>query len=225
MTLVFLALAPVFIILFYVYFRDKYEKEPILLLVWAVVSGMLITIPILFIEQGLSNFAAVNLDPSSQIIWSAFVVAAGSEETFKFIALFILIWANKNFNERFDGIVYAVFVSLGFALVENLLYVIQGGISVGWLRAITAVPAHALFGVTMGYYFGMARFSSGGMKTAFIIRALLWPIILHGFYDYCLMSGIPLLLLAFIPFIIYLWIQGFTKMKQLSDRSRFRPLE
>ena len=225
MTLVFIALAPVFIILFYVYFRDKYEKEPILLLIWALLSGMLITIPILFIEQGLSSFAAANLDPSSQIIWSAFVVAAGSEETFKFIALFILIWANKNFNERFDGIVYAVFVSLGFALVENLLYVVQGGISVGWLRAITAVPAHALFGVTMGYYFGMARFSSGGMKTAFIIRALLWPIILHGFYDYCLMSEIPLLLLAFIPFVVYLWIQGFTKMKQLSDRSRFRPLE
>ena len=225
MTLVFIALAPVFIILFYVYFRDKYEKEPISLLLWALFSGMIITIPILFVEQGLTNFAAIRLDPSSQIIWSAFVVAAGSEEIFKFIALFILIWANRNFNERFDGIVYAVFVSLGFALVENVLYVIQGGMSVGWLRAITAVPAHALFGVTMGYYFGMARFSSGSMKTAFMIRALIWPIILHGFYDYCLMSAIPILLLAFIPFVIYLWIQGFTKMKQLSDKSRFKPQE
>ncbi|MBT3750707.1 MAG: PrsW family intramembrane metalloprotease, partial [Bacteroidetes bacterium] len=122
----------------------------------------------------------------------------------------------------FDGIVYAVFVSLGFALVENLLYVIQGGIEVGWLRAITAVPGHALFGVTMGYYLGLARFCSGGERTGFIVRALFWPIILHGFYDYCLMSGIPLLMLAFIPFIIYLWIQGFKKMKQLSDQSRFR---
>lgn len=225
MTLVFIALAPVFIILFYVYFRDKYEREPISLLAWALLAGMLITIPILFVEQGLSNFAAVRFDPSSQIIWSAFVVAAGSEELFKFLALFILIWANKNFNERFDGIVYAVFISLGFALVENVLYVIQGGISVGWLRAITAVPAHALFGVTMGYYFGMARFSSGSYKTAFMIRALVWPIILHGFYDYCLMSGIPILLLAFIPFIIYLWIQGFKKMKELSERSRFKPLD
>ena len=222
MTTIFIALAPVLIILFYVYFRDKYEKEPIGLLLKALLAGAIITIPIYFIEVGLSSFGATVMDGSSQIIWSAFVVAAGTEEVFKFIALFILIWANRNFNERFDGIVYAVFVSLGFALVENLLYVIQGGIEVGWLRAITAVPGHALFGVTMGYYLGLARFCSGGERTGFIVRALFWPIILHGFYDYCLMSGIPLLMLAFIPFIIYLWIQGFKKMKQLSDQSRFR---
>ncbi|MBT3241770.1 MAG: PrsW family intramembrane metalloprotease [Bacteroidetes bacterium] len=222
MTTIFIALAPVLIILFYVYFRDKYEKEPIGLLLKALLAGAIITIPIYFIEVGLSSFGASVMDGSSQIIWSAFVVAAGTEEVFKFIALFILIWANRNFNERFDGIVYAVFVSLGFALVENLLYVIQGGIEVGWLRAITAVPGHALFGVTMGYYLGLARFCSGGERTGFIVRALFWPIILHGFYDYCLMSGIPLLMLAFIPFIIYLWIQGFKKMKQLSDQSRFR---
>ena len=222
MTTIFIALAPVLIILFYVYFRDKYEKEPIGLLLKALLAGAIITIPIYFIEVGLSSFGASVMDGSSQIIWSAFVVAAGTEEVFKFIALFILIWANRNFNERFDGIVYAVFVSLGFALVENLLYVIQGGIEVGWLRAITAVPGHALFGVTMGYYLGLARFCSGGERTGFIVRALFWPIILHGFYAYCLMSGIPLLMLAFIPFIIYLWIQGFKKMKQLSDQSRFR---
>ena len=222
MTTIFIALAPVLIILFYVYFRDKYEKEPIGLLLKALLAGAIITIPIYFIEVGLSSFGASVMDGSSQIIWSAFVVAAGTEEVFKFIALFILIWANRNFNERFDGILYAVFVSLGFALVENLLYVIQGGIEVGWLRAITAVPGHALFGVTMGYYLGLARFCSGGERTGFIVRALFWPIILHGFYDYCLMSGIPLLMLAFIPFIIYLWIQGFKKMKQLSDQSRFR---
>ncbi len=217
-----IALAPVFIILFYVYFRDKYEKEPLGLLIKALIGGIIITIPIYFIEIGLSNFGAAKWDSSSLVLWSAFVVAAGTEEVFKFIALFILIWANRNFNERFDGIVYAVFVSLGFALVENVLYVVQGGIEVGWMRAITAVPAHALFGVTMGYYFGLARFAKDGMRSSHLIRALLWPIILHGFYDYILMSEIPLLLLGFIPFIIYLWIQGFKKMKKLSDASRFK---
>ncbi|MCD6346096.1 MAG: PrsW family intramembrane metalloprotease, partial [Bacteroidales bacterium] len=201
----FIALAPVFIILFYVYFRDKYEKEPIALLAKALLAGALITLPIYFIEVGLSSFGERVLDPGSHVIWSAFVVAAGTEEIFKFAALFILIWANRNFNERFDGIVYAVFVSLGFAMVENLLYVIQSGVQLGWIRAITAVPAHAFFGITMGYYFGIARFSNTSLRSAFMIRALLWPIILHGFYDYCLMSDIPILLLAFIPFIIYLW--------------------
>jgi len=222
MSSIFIALAPVLIILFYVYFRDKYEKEPIGLLIKALVAGAIITIPVYFIEVGLSAFGEARLDPNSHIIWSAFVVASGTEEIFKFLALYILIWAKRDFNERFDGIVYAVFVSLGFAGIENLLYVIQGGVEVGWLRTITAVPAHAFFGITMGYYFGLARFANDGMKGAYMARAIAWPIILHGFYDYCLMSEIPILLLAFIPFIIYLWIQGFKKMKELSDNSRFR---
>lgn len=221
MTATFLALAPVFIILFYVYFRDKYEKEPIGLLLKALLAGALITIPIYFVEIGLSSFGQSHLDPNSNIIWGAFVVAGGTEEVFKYLALYLIIWANKNFNEGFDGIVYAVFISLGFAGIENLLYVLQGGLNVGWIRAITAVPAHAFFGITMGYYFGSARFSADGMARANMIRALVWPIILHGFYDYCLMSGIPILLLAFIPFILYLWIQGFKKMKELSDQSQF----
>ncbi|MCK5821008.1 MAG: PrsW family intramembrane metalloprotease [Bacteroidales bacterium] len=222
MSTTFIALAPVLIILFYVYFRDKYEKEPIGLLLKALVAGAIITIPVYFIEVGLSSFGQARLDPNSHIIWSAFAVASGTEEIFKFLALYILIWANRNFNERFDGIVYAVFVSLGFAGVENLLYVLQGGVEVGWMRAITAVPAHAFFGVTMGYYFGLARFAKDGLKGAHMTRAIVWPIILHGFYDYCLMSEIPILLLAFLPFIIFLWIQGFKKMKELSDNSRFR---
>lgn len=225
MRLLVIAVAPVFIVLFYVYFRDKYEHEPLGMLLKALGAGILITIPISFVEQGLSNFAAGVISSRMEVVWSAFVVAGGTEELFKYIALYLLIWANKNFNERFDGIVYAVFVSLGFAMVENLLYVLQGGFGVGWIRALTAIPAHTFFGITMGFYFGIARFSDERARASFMIRALLWPIILHGFYDFCLMSGIPILLLIFIPFIVYLWIQSFQKMKKLSDASSFRPLE
>jgi len=221
MLLIFVALAPIFIILFYIYFRDKYEHEPIGLLLWSILAGGLITIPIFFVELGLMKFGSTVFDSRSLTLWSAFVVAGSTEEIFKFIALFLLIWANKNFNEKFDGIVYAVYVSLGFAMVENVMYVIQGGITVGWMRALTAVPAHALFGVVMGYYFGLARFFPA-QKTYYLIRAIFWPIILHGFYDYCLMSQIPLLMLVFIPFIIYLWVSGFKKMKEISDSSRFK---
>lgn len=98
----------------------------------------------------------------------------------------------------------------------------QGGITVGLLRALTAVPAHAIFGIVMGYYFGMARFFEG-MRAFYMMRAIIWPIILHGFYDYCIMSDIPILMVLFIPYIIYLWISGFRKMKEISDRSIFRP--
>jgi len=221
MKLVFISLAPVLIILFYVYFRDKYEREPISLLLKALLAGALSVIPVYFIEIGLSTLGGSFLDTRSQILWEAFVVAGGTEEILKFLALFVIIWSNKNFNERFDGIVYAVFISLGFALVENIVFIVQGGIEVGWIRAVSAVPAHALFGVTMGYYFAQAKFNPGS-KGTFMVRALAWPILLHGFYDYALMSGIPLLLFAFVPFVIYLWANGFKMMKELSDGSRFR---
>jgi len=221
MHLIFIALAPVLIILFYIYFRDKYEREPIGLLLKAILAGSLITIPIYFIEMGLSRLGASIFEIPSLTIWSAFIVAGTTEELFKFLALFILIWSNRNFNEKFDGIVYAVYVSLGFALVENLMYVMQGGATVGWMRALTAVPAHALFGIVMGYYFGLARFHKG-QQNFYMVRAIIWPIILHGFYDYCLMSQIPILLIIFVPFLIYLWISGFKKMKEISNDSRYK---
>lgn len=222
MVLILIALAPVFIILFYMYFRDKYEREPVGLLVKSLVAGILITVPVIFAEQWLTEIGERLLTPGRQVLWSAFIVAGTTEEAFKFLALVLLIWTNKNFNERFDGIVYAVFVSLGFALVENILYVWDGGTTVGWIRALTAVPAHALFGVTMGYYLALARFANDGMQVSYMIRALLWPVILHGFYDYCLMADHPVLLLAFIPFVVYLWVQGFSKMRELSNQSIFR---
>ena len=221
MQLILIALAPVLIILFYIYFRDKYEHEPIGMLLKALLLGGLLTIPIIFAEMGLQNIGSKIGGGSSSTLWTAFIVAGATEEVFKFLALFILIWANRNFNEKFDGIVYAVYISLGFALVENVIYVIEGGATVGLLRALTAVPAHALFGIVMGYYFGIARFFEGE-KMVYLIRALFWPIILHGFYDYCLMSQIPILMVIFVPFIVYLWITGFKKMKEISDNSRFR---
>ena len=151
------------------------------------------------------------------------MVAAWTEETFKFAALLILFWQNVQFNEKFDGIVYACFVSLGFAGVENILYVFDGGVGVGWLRAFTAVPAHALFGVLMGYQFGLARFYPKERYRRLIL-ALLIPFVLHGIYDFILMSGHPYLLLIFLPYIVFLWIFGFRHIRDLSRRSIFRPL-
>ena len=90
--------------------------------------------------------------------YTAFVVAGFTEELMKYLAFYFFFWQERNFNEKFDGIIYAVYISLGFAAVENILYVFSGGMGVGFVRAFTAVPAHALFGISMGYYFGLARF-------------------------------------------------------------------
>lgn len=218
MELIFLALAPVLLILIYVYIRDKYEKEPWGLLVKTVLAGGFITIPILFVE-GVLSVHGNSIQGIWQAAYTAFVVAAFTEELFKYLVIFLLIRKNINFNERFDGIVYAVFVSLGFAAVENILYVYNYGFDVGLTRAITAVPAHALFGVIMGFYFGKSIRST---KNKYLILAFVMPWFFHGFYDFILMSAHPFFLLLFIPYLIYLWINGFKKMKYLSELSIFR---
>lgn len=215
MNLILLAAAPVAIILMYVYIRDKYEKEPLGLLLKTLLAGALTTIPIMLVGSWLANFN-VYFSGLQLAAYDAFFVAAVNEEFFKFAALVYLIWRHKEFNEKFDGIVYAVFVSLGFALVENIMYVFQYGQEVAYTRAITAVPVHAIFGVTMGYYFSMAKFFEK-RRTINFITALLMPVLLHGIYDFILMSQHEMYLLIFIPFLFYLWRSGFKKMKELSD--------
>jgi len=219
MNLVFIALAPVFVIALYIYYRDKYEKEPWKMLLIALVVGALVAVPVIFVERFLSLFTPE--EPFRAAFYTSFVIAGFTEESFKFLAFILLIWKSRNFNEKFDGIVYAVFISLGFAGIENFLYVVQGGATVGLSRALTAVPAHALFGITMGYYFGLARFYPGQRKIM-ISLAILIPFMFHGFYDFCLMSKQPLMLLLFVPFVIYLWISGFRKMKFLSNQSLYK---
>ncbi len=220
MDLIVLSLSPVFIIAGYVYFRDKYEKEPIGLLLKALILGALTVIPITFLEGFLSSFTQL-FEGLVAAAWQAFVVAAFSEELFKFIALYLLIWKSKEFNDKFDGIVYAVFVSLGFAAVENILYVTGNGQFTGIMRAITAVPAHAIFGVTMGFYFGMAKFYEK-QQYQLKMKALLYPIILHGMYNFILFTQIEWLSVVFIAFLIYLYFSGLKRIKKLSDQSIYK---
>ncbi len=220
MNLLILSLAPVFIIAGYIYFRDKYEREPIRLLLLSLFVGALTVIPILFIERFLSGFSSL-FSGLGKAAWNAFVVAAFSEELFKYIALYLLIWKRKEFNDKMDGIVYAVFISLGFAAVENVLYVMGNGFGTGVTRAITAVPAHAIFGITMGFYFGMAKFYE---KKRYQLKqkALLYPIILHGIYDFILFTGIDWMSIIFLGFLVYLYISGLKRIKELSNQSIYK---
>ena len=213
-----IALAPVFIILIYIYVRDKYEKEPISLLLKSLFFGALIVLPVIYIETSLTAIATFSTRVSAAF-YEAFIVAAITEEVFKFGVLYWLIKKSPEFNERFDGIVYAVFISLGFAGIENILYIFDSGLYTGIVRAFTAVPAHAFFGVSMGYYFALSKFKTESTRLN-LIKALLIPILLHGIYDFILMVGNPITILFFIPFLIYLWINGFKKIKNGSVKSR-----
>ena len=217
MNLLVLALAPVVIIAAYIYFRDKYEKEPLRLLLFALLAGGLTVIPILFLEGFLDRFT-VRFPWLLAAAWKAFAVAAFSEELFKYLALYLLIWKSPEFNEKFDGIVYAVYVSLGFAAVENVLYVMDGGLNTGIMRAITAVPAHAIFGITMGFYFGLAKFYEK-QRQSLKQKALLFPILLHGIYDFILFTEIGWLTIVFVGFVVYLYISGLKRLRELSKQS------
>jgi len=220
MNILILALAPVFILLSYVYIRDKYEKEPIKILFFALVAGALAVLPVLVVGQLLEYVKPV-MGIRGTAFYTSFIEAGLVEEGFKFLALYLLIWRNPNFNESFDGIVYAVFVSLGFAAVENIFYVAEGGYKVALVRSLTAVPAHAIFGIRMGFYFGIAHMYQE-IRTSYLLKAFLIPVILHGIYDFMLLSQIYLLLLAFIPYMVWMIFTGFKEMKLLSDSSTFR---
>jgi RsiW-degrading membrane proteinase PrsW (M82 family) len=215
-----LAIAPVLIILVYVYIRDKYEKEPLGLLLKSLLAGALTTIPIILINSWLKGYTFY-FEGLQKVGYIAFVLAGFVEELFKFTALYIIIWSHREFNEKFDGIVYAVFISLGFALIENIMYVYQYGETTGYLRAFTAVPAHALFGITMGYFFSLAKFGRTN-RTLNLLKALFIPVLLHGIYDFILISEQKMYLLIFIPFFFYIWWAGFKKMKIFSNDSRFK---
>ncbi len=225
MNLLILALAPVLIILLYIYYRDKYEKEPLSLLMKGLFAGILIVLPVSVSEEVATliiNPAGLSQIPSA--FFTAFFIAALIEEGFKYLAVYLLIWKNKEFNERFDGIVYAVFVSLGFALIENIMYIFsnENGFAVGVTRALTAVPAHAIFGILMGYHIGLARFDVKG-RLKHLINALFYPFLFHGLYDFILMSGHQLLLLLFIPLLGYMYYRANRRMNALSRMSVFNP--
>ncbi len=209
-----LAVAPSLAILLYIYQRDRYEKEPRGMLLKAFIYGMLIVIPCAIIELLLS-FVFSGFGGFIKVLIMSFIIAALTEESLKFFILKKVFFRAKAFNERFDGIVYAVFISLGFATLENIIYVSQGDISVGIIRAFTAVPAHALFAVSMGYYLGRARFSTINSSKGLIFKALIVPIMLHGIYDFILFANNPIILLFFIPFLLYLWRRGFHNIKEL----------
>ena len=223
MAVLLASLAPVFIILFYIYFRDKYDREPLGLLIKSVVVGIITVIPIILVER-LLMIIMPPLGKIPEAAYNAFIVAGSTEELFKFLALYLLVWKSPSFNEKFDGIVYAVFVSLGFAAVENVLYVVDGGYQTAIVRAITAVPAHALFGITMGYYLGIARMYSE-LKRSYLRKAIFIPILLHGIYDFILMVEVGWLLSLFVPYVIYLYVVGMKKMSILSNASVFKPLD
>lgn len=216
-----ISILPVVILLIYIYRKDKNEREPFGLLLRAFFRGVLVAGIIMLFALVMALLGIDDLfDFEDSAIMQSFFQAAIPEEGLKFLFLYGLIWKNAEFNEHFDGIVYAVFLSMGFACLENILYVYTHGFSTGVARAFLAVPGHFLFAVIMGYYLSKARFSlfHRGRLLAF---AIIFPILAHGLYDtFCFMiemygesTGLSVVLtLALLVFDVVLWSIGLKKI-------------
>lgn len=180
-----LALAPGVAIAVFIYLKDKYEKEPILLLFTSFLYGFASVVLVFLITLPINAWIVLRDDMPGQLLATAFLKVALIEEFSKFVFIRFILFNNRNFNEPFDGIVYAVMVGMGFATMENILYVFHYGAETGLIRMFTAVPAHGTFAILMGYYLGKAKFTKV-RNFAFSLAALLVPALFHGAYDYFL---------------------------------------
>ena len=212
------AVIPAIWLLVKVYRLDKIEKEPKGLIVRLIGMGMLATVGAILTET--IGSALINESTVLGKFLMYFIVVALSEEGFKFLFLKRATWRNPDYNYQFDGIVYAVSVSLGFALLENLSYVFSYGFSVAVVRAVTAVPGHACFGVFMGVWYGLAKMYANQGDVAnekkCLRMALLIPVLLHGAYDFIASLEGDYSWILFILFVIGLFFYTNRLLKRQS---------
>lgn len=202
------ALLPPLILMWIVDRMDKVEKEPRSLLWGLFFRGVLAMFPILVLEVVADQFIDFFYwSPLVYLFLAYFVIPGFIEEGIKYRVLLRRVWNEPNFNYRFDGVVYAVFVSLGFAAVENVMYVLTSGFSTAVARAIFSIPGHAMFGVVIGAGIGRAKwlFEHRQLEQAAAARSRAWILaaILHGLYDFLLVGFGWIFYVYFVILVIY----------------------
>lgn len=223
-----LAVIPGILIIAYVYKKDKVEKEPVGLVIRTIIAG-----GISCILAGMLESAEAQVLPQypqgtlQYALVTSFAMAALCEEIVKYIAMRLFTWRYQGFNYRFDGIVYGVASAVGFAILENVMYVTQYGFQTGIVRAFTAVPLHASCGVFMGVFYAYSKQAAilGKSPAPYTLLALLVPMLLHGVYDTMAFMGqagtMPLLVLVVIMYVVV--IKTINKMSAEDYRSGFYP--
>lgn len=216
------AVLPAVLLLRYIYLRDTVEKEPPGLLLTLLVLGVAAALASGVLERLAQSGLRLLVDPGSPVytILLAFLVVALVEEGCKFCLLKRRTWYHPAFNYRFDGIVYAVFVSLGFAAFENIQYVLRYGLSVALPRALLAVPGHMSFAVYMGLFYGRAKLCENRGDEAGRRRNLaagyLAAVLLHGIYDSCAMIGSIPSMVLFVVFVLLMYRGVYRLLKRES---------
>lgn len=229
-TIVVAALLPVALLLIYIYRKDKNMPEPVGVLLKAFGMGVL-SAPLSFcVSVPLSLLGLYTSEPDTMFgaVAVSFFGAAIPEEIAKLFVLWLVLRKNPYFDEKMDGIVYAVCVSMGFAAFENVMYLfsnVDSYISVAATRALFAVPGHFCFGILMGYYYSLAKFyPKSPIKNRLYV--FIAPVVAHGLYDSILftanLSGefAVLLFVFFLLFCIRMWKRSHRKIKEHLERDK-----
>ena len=220
------AAAPSLFLLTFFYLKDRYEREPLRHIVMAFALGlyaMLAGEGMAMTAEGWlpAGFLHTGGEPARLV--DAFLLSGFVEELAKAVVLMAAIYHWQEFDEPLDGVVYGVAVALGYATLENFLFVARLGIGVAWQRALFAVPAHALFGATMGYYAGRTKFDHGGKLRLDGVLLLAAPTGFHGLYDYALHHGLGWRVWVVISLLsVALWVFVLRRVHRAQGRSPFR---
>ena len=216
------ALIPPIVLMVMVYRQDKIEKEPVNLIIRLVLFGFLSTVPAVILEIIAGRIISALFGGSYMLylLISNFIGVAVIEEGCKYFFLKQQTWNHPAFNYRFDGIVYAVSVSLGFAALENVEYVFLYGLGTAVSRALLAIPLHCICGIFMGHFYGEAKLGDvrniPEYKSHNLIFALLLPTLIHGFYDFALSTESGIFTLIFIIYVIALDIIAIRSIRRFS---------
>lgn len=209
-----IAVTPTIVLLIFIGRHDVNEKEPKSLLFKLFMLGVFSVIPAVILEV-IVEFPTYDY---MDIFLYAFFGVALIEEGVKLFAAKFALKRESSFDEVFDGVIYCVYVSLGFATVENILYVLQYGTSTGLLRAVTAVPAHAVFAVSMGYFMGLSKAGKGGVVPK--VLTLLAPTVIHV-YDFILFANFEWSLIIFVPYVMWIYSSAVRLIKETYDLEPF----
>lgn len=215
---IYIAIIPSILLCLYIYYMDTVEKEPLRLLLILFFIGVLLTVPARFFEQLIISITDLDYNKIKDSFFLSFFVIALVEEGYKFIALLASSWKNKEFNYKYDAIVYAVFISLGFATLENIEYIYHNEASIALYRGIISVPAHAFYAIASGFFLALAKEKSikhDKWKTAlYILLAFIVPVFLHGMFDFLLLTENSMMFGVFFAFIVALYLLAFYMVKK-----------
>lgn len=201
------AIAPGLALFSYLYLRKQIAKEPSRTLFHTFLYGAIMTFPIMFVQHVFEEENVFGVQFVQNVIFTS-----GIEEFFKWLILLIAIYRHVEFEDAYDGILYGASVSLGFATVENIIYLLAFGMDTAFLRALLPVSSHALFGVVMGYYFGKAKFAIEADINRYLFLAFFASYGLHFIYN-AILTVSDLWLYLIIPFMLFLWWFGLTRVK------------